>query len=178
VTASNVDPSRPGAASAADRSDPNLLTALGAVRERRGTVTVTCRYRCATGTEFGGEWRGVPVEPLLDDAPPDATHLRAESADGYRAHVPVRKAFDAVVATERLDGPGDGLPRLVGPEFDSAQTVRDLAALVPVALPPEADPVPGTAGDDGADAGDGWNSASDTRRRRADPTGAPGAELP
>ena len=28
------------------------------------------------------------------------------------------------------------------------------------------------------DAGDGWNSASDTRRRRADPTGAPGAELP
>lgn len=144
----------PRAAGASARSEPDLLTALDAVRERRGTVTVVCRYRCATGTEFGGEWRGVSAAPLLDDAPPDTTHLRAESADGYRAHVPVREALDAVVATERLDGPAEGLPRLVGPDFDSAQTVRDLAALVPVSLPPDADPVPGTVESDGPAAGD------------------------
>lgn len=152
MTTPNADPSRPDAAAAAARSRPNLLAALDDVRERHGTVTVACRYRCATGTEFGGEWRGVPAAPLLDDAPPDTTHLRAESADGYRAHVPVRAAFDAVVATERRDASADRLPRLVGPDFDSSQTVRDLAALVPVALPPDADPVPGAVGDDGTEA--------------------------
>ena len=150
MTPPNVDTDRPSAPAAAERAGPNLLSGLDAVRERRGAVTVACRYRCATGTEFGGEWRGVPVAPLLDDAPPDATHLRAESADGYRAHVQVRAALDAVVATARLDGPADGLPRLVGPDFDSAQTVRDLAALVPVALPPDADPVPGAVDADAA----------------------------
>ncbi|TKX58412.1 pterin operon protein [Halorubrum sp. SS7] len=152
MTSSNVGSNRPNAGGAAERSAPDLLAQLDAVRERRGAVTVACRYRCATGTEFGGEWRGVAVAPLLDDAPPETTHLRAESADGYRAHVPVRDALDAVVATERLDGPAAGLPRLVGPDFDSAQTVRDLAALAPVALPPDADPVPGTV--DGAAGGE------------------------
>ncbi|MDB2245151.1 pterin operon protein [Halorubrum ezzemoulense] len=137
----------------ASNVESNLLASLDAVRERSGTVVVTCRYRCATGSEFGGEWRGVPVGPLLDGAPPDTTHLRVESADGYRAHVAVREALDAVVATERLDGPADGLPRLVGPRFDSSQAVRDLAALAPVALPPDADPVPGTVGGDGSEPG-------------------------
>lgn len=124
----------------ASGSTPDLLSALDAVRDRAGTVAVTCRYRCATGTAFGGEWRGVPVAPLLDRAPPDATHVRAESRDGYRAVVPVREALDAVVATTRVDGPDEGLPRLVGDDLDSAHTVRDLDALVPVALPPDADP--------------------------------------
>ena len=151
MTPPNADANRPDAATAAERSEPDLLAGLDAVRERRGTVTVACRYRCATGTEFGGEWRGVPVAPLLDDATPETTHLRAESADGYRAHVSVRAALDAVVATARLDGPGDGLPRLVGPDLDSAQTVRDLAALAPVALPPGADPGPGPVEGDAAE---------------------------
>ena len=150
MTPPNVDTDRPGGATGAERTGPDLLSGLDAVRERRGTVTVDCRYRCATGAEFGGEWRGVPVAPLLDDASPDTTHLCAESADGYRAHVPVRAALDAVVATGRPDGPADGLPRLVGPGFDSAQTVRDLAALAPVALPPDADPVPGPGDGDAA----------------------------
>lgn len=151
---SNADPNRSNAASSAERTESDLLARLDAVRERRGAVTVSCRYRCATGTEFGGEWRGVPVGPLLNDAPPETTHLRAESADGYRAYVSVREAFDAVVATERVDGPADGLPRLVGPDFDSSQTVRDLAALVPVALPPDADPEAAAVPDDRAETGD------------------------
>ncbi|VTT87141.1 hypothetical protein DM2_3179 [Halorubrum sp. DM2] len=156
MTTSNAGPIRERAASTAERAGSDLLSAVDAVRERRGTVTVTCRYRCATGTAFGGEWRGVPVAPLLDAAPADTTHLRAESADGYWAHVAVRKALDAVVATERLDGPGEGLPRLVGPEFDSSRTVRDLSALVPVALPPGTDPETAAVRDDrsGADAAD------------------------
>lgn len=127
----------------ATRSRPDLLSALDAVRDRCGTVAVTCRYRCATGTAFGGEWRGVPVATLLDRAPSDTTHLRAESTDGYRAHVAVTDALDAVVATDRLDGPTEGVPRLVGDDLDSSQTVRGLAALVPVALPPGTEPVPG-----------------------------------
>lgn len=150
MTTSNADPIRDRAASTAERAESDLLSALDAVRERRGTVTVACRYRCATGTTFGGEWRGVPVEPLLDAAPADTTHLRAESTDGYWAHVAVREALDAVVATERLDGPGEDLPRLVGPEFDSSRTVRDLAALVPVALPPGTDPETAATSDDGS----------------------------
>jgi len=149
VTTSNADPIRDRAASTGEGTESDLLSALDAVRGRRGTVTVTCRYRCATGTTFGGEWRGVPVGPLLDAAPADTTHLRAESADGYWAHVAVREALDAVVATERLDEPGEGLPRLVGPEFDSSRTVRDLAALVPVALPPGTDPETAATRDDG-----------------------------
>ncbi|GAA0723945.1 hypothetical protein J2744_001241 [Halorubrum trapanicum] len=154
MTTSNADPTRADDASTAERAESDLLTGLAAVRERRGTVTVACRYRCATGTAFGGEWRGVPVGPLLNDAPPETTHLRAESADGYRAHVAVRKALDAVVATERLDGPADGLPRLVEPDFDSSRTVRDLSALVPVALSADADPETAVVRDDRAETGD------------------------
>ncbi|ELZ37034.1 hypothetical protein [Halorubrum tebenquichense] len=152
MTAPNADPIRERAASTREGTESDLLSALNAVRERRGTVTVACRYRCATGTAFGGEWRGVPVGPLLDAAPADTTHLRAESADGYWAHVAVRNALDAVVATERLDGTGDGLPRLVGPGFDSSRTVRDLAALVPVALPPGTDPETAALRDDPSEA--------------------------
>lgn len=152
---------------APDRAGPDLLSefadeprsgddagsrsGLDAARERHGTVEVTCRYRCATGTVFGGDWRGVPVAPLLDRAPPETTHLRVESADGYRAHVPVTDALDAVVATERLDGAAEGLPRFVAPDLDSTRTVRGVSSLVPVALPPDADPTPGTDGTDGAE---------------------------
>lgn len=120
----------------------DLLAGLADARREHGTVTVSCRFRCASSGEFDGRWRGVRLRDLLVSAPPETTHVRAVSGDGYRAPVALPDALDAVVATDRLDEPGEGLPRLVGEGLDSAETVRDLDRLEPIALPPEADPEP------------------------------------
>ena len=128
------------------RSSPNavnLLARIEDVRDQRETVEVSCRYRCHSGNTFTGEWQGVRVADLLTDADPETTHLRAVSADGYYASIPVVDALDAVVATDRLDADPAGLPRIVGESLDSSWTVRDLDSVEPIALPADADPEPG-----------------------------------
>lgn len=122
-----------------------FLDVLEAARDRGGTTTVACTFRCSSGDRFSGEWRGVRVADLLHDAPPETTHVRAVSADGYRAPVAVRDALGAIVATERLDRDPDGLPRLVGERVPGPRTVRNLIRIEPVSLPPGADPEPGSA---------------------------------
>ncbi len=134
----------------ADRADADaeaareFLDALDAARHRGGTTTVACTFRCSSGDRFAGEWRGIRVADLLHDAPPETTHVRAVSADGYQAPVAVRDALDAIVATERLDRDSDGLPRLVGERVPGPRTVRNLIRIEPIALPPGADPEPGS----------------------------------
>lgn len=138
-----------------ERSSTDLLAELERVADHTGRERISCTYRCHSGDTFGGEWRGVAVAELLKEADPATTHLLAISTDGYCAPIPVLDALKTVVATERIDESSDadigdteaekpdaGLPRLVGEELDSAETVRDLARLVPVTLSGEADPEP------------------------------------
>jgi len=139
--------------------EPDLLAEIEAVRDRCGTVEVSCRYRCHSGDTVAGEWQGVRLGDLLADADPRTTHVRAVSADGYHAPIPVADALDAVVATERLDADSAGLPRIVGDSLDGSQTVRDLDNVEPVALPADADPEPGYL--TGRDATAGLESTGD-----------------
>lgn len=147
-----------------DATGTDLLATLDRVAERAGRVAVSCTYQCHSGGTFGGEWRGVAVADLLAEADPETTHLLAVSADGYCVPVPVVTALETVVATESMDDateagdssagaestddgsrgddPNAELPRLVGDDLDSSETVRNLARLVPVALPAGADPEP------------------------------------
>lgn len=125
------------------RSAAEFLDALDVAAERHGTTTVACTFRCSSGDRFVGEWRGVRVGDLLADAPPETTHVRAVSADGYHAPVAIRDALDAIVATERLDSEPDGLPRLVGGDVPGPRTVRNLIRIEPIALPAGADAEPG-----------------------------------
>lgn len=137
------------------RVDPDaddLLDELDAIRERSGTVTVSCEYKCHSGETFGGRWRGVAVADLLTTADPETTHVRAVSTDGYCVPVPVAVALETVLALERLDGSlesadrndhgTDGLPRLVGEEIEGSWTVRDVVRLEAVSLPANADAEP------------------------------------
>ena len=126
---------------AGDRA--NLLNRIGTVRDRRGTVEVSCRSQCHSGGTFSGRWRGVRLADLLADVDPETTHVRAVSADGYYAPISVVEALDAVVATERLDADPGGLPRIVGGPLDSSQTVQALERIEPIAIPADGDPEPG-----------------------------------
>ena len=125
----------------ADRT--NFLARIGAVRDRHGTVKLSCRYQCHSGGTVSGRWRGVRLVDLLADVDPETTHVRAVSADGYYAPISVVEALDAVVATERLDADPEGLPRIVGKPLDSSQTVRDLEWIEPITVPADGDPEPG-----------------------------------
>ncbi|SNR30577.1 molybdopterin-binding protein [Halorubrum vacuolatum] len=124
------------------RAAAAFYRSLNDAAERHGIVTLACTYRCASGGRRSGEWRGVPVADLLADAPPETTHLRAVSADGYRAPVAIPDALTAIVATERLDEASDGLPRLIGESIPGPRTVQNLVRLEPVAFPPGSDTDP------------------------------------
>lgn len=97
----------------ADRTEVRL--ADWSVVERDCTVT------CASGDRTTATWAGVPVTELLSvvETPPETTHLRVVSDDGYAVCVAVGDALDALVALRR-DGErlaeAEAYPtRLVGP---------------------------------------------------------------
>ena len=115
---------------------------LDDARREHDVATVSCRFRCASEGPFEGRWRGVRIRDLLASAPPETTHVRAWSADGYRVVVPLAEVLDAVLATERIDAPTDALPRLVGERLDSSETVQNVARLDAVSVPPGVDPEP------------------------------------
>jgi len=140
----------------AERSDPLSTVGDGTVtplmdasdfdrvHREHGSATVSCRFRCASDGVFGGRWRGVRIRDLLERMPPETTHVRVWSVDDYHATVPLVDALDAVIATERVDGPANGVPRFVGEGLDSTETVRDVVRIAAVVLPPGADPEPST----------------------------------
>ncbi|WP_251329286.1 molybdopterin-dependent oxidoreductase [Haloplanus pelagicus] len=104
----------------------------------RGTVSAS--FRCASGERWTGEWRGVPVEWILDRLQSDsaATHLRIHGPADHVACVALADAVGGVLAESRLDGParagGDGWPRFVAPRVVGARTVKRVPRLEPVAL--------------------------------------------
>ena len=105
--------------------------------------TATYTIDCATGDRETGEWRGVPLEALLEraDAGPDATHLLVTGRDGYRVCLPLAETLDALVALERRDRPADvSLPRFIGAGLEGTRSVRDVERLDTVALGPDEDP--------------------------------------
>lgn len=130
------------------------------------TASLVAIFRCASGDPIPGEWRGAPVDALLDDAdaPPGTTHLLVRGADGFRICLPVVDALDGVLAIERRpvggDGTGDrggrdtaaggypvrdqvdatGLPRFVAPDISGTRTVKAVERIDPVALDPDEDP--------------------------------------
>lgn len=88
---------------------------------------LTASFVCSSGEEFGGTWRGIPVRSVLDAAEDDSiTHLVFVSSDGFQVCLPVADAFDAIVATDRIDAPGSGLPRLIAPSISGTRTIKDV----------------------------------------------------
>jgi DMSO/TMAO reductase YedYZ molybdopterin-dependent catalytic subunit len=101
---------------------------------------------CASGERARARWTGAPVSTLLDavEAPPDTTHLRLSSRDGYRVCVPVRDALDGVVADardgERLALTRPYATRFLASDVDGARLVKGLARVETLALAPDEDP--------------------------------------
>jgi DMSO/TMAO reductase YedYZ molybdopterin-dependent catalytic subunit len=100
-----------------------------------------CEYVCASGDRFSGRWRGVRVVDLVEDAlEPDATHLLVEAGGGFRVCVSIAAALDGILATERLDGADEGLPRLIAPSIDGTRTVKRIVRIEGRRLRPGEDP--------------------------------------
>jgi DMSO/TMAO reductase YedYZ molybdopterin-dependent catalytic subunit len=105
-----------------------------------------CTIACASGDRTRATWTGVPVPDLLAaaDAPPETTHLRVVSDDGYAVCVEVRDALDALVALRR-DGTRlaacEAYPtRFVGPTVAGERCVKGPVAVEAHALAGDEDP--------------------------------------
>ena len=107
-------------------------------------ATRACTVECASGVRSADEWTGVPIPALADAAafPDETTHLRVE-ADDFAAEVPVRAALDGILAFERSEGDGSGLPRFVADGVPGERLVKRVESVSPVALDPEDDPLVG-----------------------------------
>jgi hypothetical protein len=110
------------------------------------TVERDCTVACASGDRTRATWTGVPVPDLLAvaDAPPETTHLRVVSDDGYAVCVEVRDALDALVALRR-DGARlaecEAYPtRFVGPTVAGERCVKGPVAVEAHALAGADDP--------------------------------------
>lgn len=115
---------------------------LGTAAERFGLVEVDCRTTCASGDPIGGRWRGIELADLLAEIDAEATHLLVESADGFRACVPIVETLDGIIAVERLDTESvpEGLPRLIAPSLSGTRLVQNVAAIEGKQLSASADP--------------------------------------
>lgn len=112
---------------------------VDAFERETGTFDIVC----SSGDRETGEWRGVPVDALIDRAEPaeEATHLVVTGADGYRVCVPLAAGLEALLALERLDAPDeDSLPRFLGPSVEGTRSVKLVRGLETVALGPDEDP--------------------------------------
>jgi hypothetical protein len=121
--------------------DGGVTIDLGTADRGFDLVERRCEYVCASGDRFEGRWRGIRIIDLSEDAlEPDATHLLVEASDGFRVCVPVAAALDGILATERLDGVDDGLPRLIAPSIDGTRTVKRIVWIESRRLRPGEEP--------------------------------------
>lgn len=98
-------------------------------------------FTCSSGEHYDGTWRGFPIANVFEDATEDdVTHLVFVAVDGYRVCLPVTSVLDAIVATERVDAPPDGLPRLIGPSVSGTRAIKDIHLAQLLHLSPEEDP--------------------------------------
>ncbi|SEL32746.1 molybdopterin-dependent oxidoreductase [Haloferax larsenii] len=110
------------------------------------TTDRECTIECASGTRTTGTWTGVVLADLLDrvETPPETTHVRVTSTDGYAVCVDIVAALDAIVAVARNGEPlAEHKPyatRFLGGKIDGARTVKGVAEIEPLALEPNADP--------------------------------------
>lgn len=107
-------------------------------------ATRACTVECASGVRATDEWTGVPIPALADAAsfPGGTTHLRVE-ADDFAVEVPVRAALDGILAFERSEGDGSGLPRFVADGVPGERLVKRVESVSPVELHPGDDPLVG-----------------------------------
>ncbi|WP_396613603.1 molybdopterin-dependent oxidoreductase (plasmid) [Haloferax sp. S1W] len=114
--------------------------------ESFSTTDCECTIECESGTRTTGTWTGVLLADLLDrvETPPETTHLRVTSTDGYSVCVDIVAALSALVAVAR-----DGEPlstdkpyatRFLGPNIDGSRTVKGVAEIEPLALDSGTDP--------------------------------------
>lgn len=110
------------------------------------TVDREYTIACASGERTTAQWTGVPIPALLDatGAPPDSTHLRLESRDGYCVCLPMRDVLDGIVSYAR-----DGKPladtsayafRFLASGVDGDRLVKGVRRIEPIALDGEDDP--------------------------------------
>lgn len=115
------------------------LALVGLADER-----IACRYLCASGRQWGGRWRGVPVSAVVERAVvgPDVTHVVTRGRTGHAACLPLAEALDGLLAVERDGTPLASLrrPRLVVPGVDAARTVKGVRRLEFRRLDPDEDP--------------------------------------
>ncbi|KAB1190791.1 molybdopterin-dependent oxidoreductase [Haloferax sp. MBLA0078] len=110
------------------------------------TVERECTVVCDTGKKTTATWSGVSVSTLLEQAgtPPEATHVRVTSDDGYGVCVDVVTALDSFIATARdnnsLANDGGYATRFLGPNMDGKRMVKGATRIETLELEPGADP--------------------------------------
>lgn len=110
------------------------------------TVDREYTIACASGERTTARWTGVPIPALLDatGAPPDSTHLRLESRDGYCVCLPMRDVLDGIVSYARDGKPvADTSPyafRFLASGVDGERLVKGVRRIEPIALDGEDDP--------------------------------------
>ena len=139
-----TDGDGPGPAVVLDRSIVvgGVEVGLGSAIERYGCSEVHHRTTCSSGDPIVGRWSGIPLVELLSDVESDATHLAAESADGFRVCIPVLDALDGILAVGRLDAEPNParLPRLIAPALSGTRLVKRVVEIDGERLSPSDDP--------------------------------------
>ncbi|WP_231512949.1 molybdopterin-dependent oxidoreductase [Haloferax mediterranei] len=110
------------------------------------TVEFEYTIVCDSGSRTTATWTGVSLSDLLDRAgmPPETTHLRVTSTDGYTVCVDIASALNSLVAYARdhesLGAVEQYATRFLGPGIDGSRTVKGVARVEPITLASGTDP--------------------------------------
>lgn len=133
----------PGTVTVGSGSGPTFgVSALAELEAVERAYTIAC----ASGERTTARWTGVPALELLDttSTPPETTHLRLASHDGYCVCLPIHDALDGIVAYAR-DGEllGDTERyslRFLAADISGERLVKGLRRIEPVELDANDDP--------------------------------------
>ena len=102
-------------------------------------ATVDTSFTCASGRRYQGQWEGFPLERVLSHVEDTTTHLSIQAVDGYQVCLPIASALDGVLATNRLDGEVEGVPRLITPHISGTETLKQVMSIRSMQLDPGED---------------------------------------